>query len=197
MTAEAVNSEEFEMLQEAVTKTADAAAAAAESAAHHYGAFYENPEFWVGLAFVLVVVLLARPVVKMAGAMLVKRIDAIAKRINDAQQLKDDAQKMWVEYEKKYLNAKNEAYEILEKSEREMEILKNERLRKMEEDISIRESDARNRISTAEQQAVKEIRAAGVGLSICAVKNVLKLKLDDKTQDELIENSIALLKKAK
>ena len=197
MTAEAVNSEEFEMLQEVVTETADAAAAAVENVAHHYSAFYENPEFWVGLAFVLVVVLLARPVVKMAGAMLVKRIDAIAKRINDAQQLKDDAQKMWVEYEKKYLNAKNEAYEILEKSEHEMEMVKNERLRKMEEDIKIRESDAKNRISTAEQQAVQEIRAMGTELSILAVKEVLKLKLDEKMHDELIENSIALLKKAK
>ncbi|MBP3346419.1 MAG: hypothetical protein J6L86_05255 [Alphaproteobacteria bacterium] len=197
MTAEAVNNKEFEMLQEVVTETADAAAAAVENAAHHYGAFYENPEFWVGLAFVLVVVLLARPVVRMAGAMLVKRIDAIAKRINEAQQLKDDAQKMWVEYEKKYLNAKNEAYEILEKSEREMEMVKNERLRKMEEDIKIRESDAKNRISTAEQQAVQEIRAMSTELSIRAVKEVLKLKLDEKMHDELIENSIALLKKAK
>lgn len=197
MTSEALaDSEELDMIQNTLADTADAAVAAVENAAHHYGTFYENPEFWVGTAFVLVVVLLARPVSRMVKSMLEKRIDGIARRINDAQKLRDDAQKLWVEYEKKFLNAPNEAYDILKKSENEMEQLKNERIRKLEEEIKVRETDAQNRIATAEQEAVREIRVRSSELSIRAVKKILSEKLDDAAQDKLIDRSIELLKKA-
>ena len=197
MTSEVLaGNEELDMIQNTLADTADAAVAAVENAAHHYGAFYENPEFWVGTAFVLVVVLLARPVSRMVKSMLEKRIDGIARRINDAQKLRDDAQKLWVEYEKKFLNAPNEAYDILKKSENEMEQLKNERIRKLEEEIKVRETDAQNRIATAEQEAVREIRVRSSELSIRAVKKILSEKLDDAAQDQLIDRSIELLKKA-
>ncbi len=197
MTSEVLaGNEELDMIQNTLADTADAAVAAVENAAHHYGAFYENPEFWVGTAFVLVVVLLARPVSRMVKSMLEKRIDGIARRINDAQKLRDDAQKLWVEYEKKFLNAPNEAYDILKKSENEMEQLKNERIRKLEEEIKVRETDAQNRIATAEQEAVREIRVRSSELSIRAVKKILSEKLDDAAQDKLIDRSIELLKKA-
>ena len=197
MTSEVLmDSEELDMIQNTLADTADAAVAAVENAAHHYGAFYENPEFWVGVAFVLVVILLARPVSRMVRTMLEKRIDGIARRINDAQKLKDDAQKLWVEYEKKFLNAPNEAYEILKKSENEMEQLKDERIRRLEEEIKARENDAQNRITTAEQEAVREIRICGSELSIRAVKKILAEKLDETAQDQLIDRSIELLKKA-
>ena len=133
---------------------------------------------------------------KAAAALLEKRIDGIARRINDAQKLKDDAQKLWVEYEKKFLNAPNEAYEILKKSENEMEQLKDERIRRLEEEIKARENDAQNRIATAEQEAVREIRICGSELSIRAVKKILAEKLDETAQDQLIDRSIELLKKA-
>ena len=194
MTSEVLmDSEELDMIQNTLADTADAAVAAVENAAHHYGAFYENPEFWVGVAFVLVVILLARPVSRMVRTMLEKRIDGIARRINE---LKDDAQKLWVEYEKKFLNAPNEAYEILKKSENEMEQLKDERIRRLEEEIKARENDAQNRIATAEQEAVREIRICGSELSIRAVKKILAEKLDETAQDQLIDRSIELLKKA-
>ena len=197
MTSEVLmDSEELDMIQNTLADTADVAVAAVENAAHHYGAFYENPEFWVGVAFVLVVILLARPVSRMVRTMLEKRIDGIARRINDAQKLKDDAQKLWVEYEKKFLNAPNEAYEILKKSENEMEQLKDERIRRLEEEIKARENDAQNRIATAEQEAVREIRICGSELSIRAVKKILAEKLDETAQDQLIDRSIELLKKA-
>ena len=163
--------------------------------AHHYANFYDNPEFWVGLAFVVVVLLLVKPIRKVGSSLLNKRIDAIAKRINDAQKLKDDAQKLWVEYEKKYLNVQNEAFEIISKSEKEISFMKSERLKKLNEEISRRESEALALIQTAEKKVLVDIQKNSTELSIKAVKNVLSKSLDEKTQDDLIEKSITLLKK--
>ncbi len=164
--------------------------------AHHYGAFYENPEFWVATAFILVVVLLAKPVSKLLNLMLNKRIDIIANRITEARQLNEDAQKMLAEYEKKFLNAEKEAKAILRKSEKEIEFLKTERLKKMEIELQIKQKEAEQRIATAQENAMKEITTVTSELTIQAIKKVLVQKLDKSMQSKLIDESIAAISKA-
>jgi len=164
---------------------------------HHYGAFYENPEFWVATAFVIVVVLLTKPVTRLLNMMLNKRIDMIAGRITEAKQLNEDAQKMLAEYEKKFLNAEKEARAILRKSEKEIEFLKAERLKKMEEELQIKQKEAEQRINTAQENAMKEITTMTSELTIQAIKNVLVQKLDKSMQSKLIDESIAAISKIK
>ena len=177
----------------------ESVAAVVENAvdAHHYGAFYENPEFWVGAAFVLVVVCLFKPIGKLLNAMLNKRIDMIANRITEARQLSEDAQKMLAEYEKKFLNAEKEAKAILRKSEKEIEFLKDERLKKMEAELQIKQKEAEQRINTAQENAMKEITEKTSDLTINAIKDVLLQKLDKSMQSKLIDESIAAIAKMK
>lgn len=165
--------------------------------AHHYGAFYENPEFWVGAAFVLVVVCLFKPIGKLLNVMLNKRIDTIANRITEARQLSEDAQKMLAEYEKKFLNAEKEAKAILRKSEKEIEFLKDERLKKMEAELSVKQKEAEQRINTAQENAMKEITEKTSDLTINAIKEVLLQKLDKSMQSKLIDESIEAIAKMK
>ena len=188
------NSEMMETTQNAVFDAAGAVAQVVENVEHevsgHGGAFYENPEFWVGLAFVLVVLMLARPVGRIVNAMLNKRIEAIADRITEAQKLNEDAQKLLAEYEKKFLNAEKEAKNILRKSEREIELLKDERLKKLEAEMNMKQKEAEQRIKTAQESAVKEITALASEMTIKALKEVLAKSLDKKSQTKLIDESI-------
>ena len=188
------NSEMMETTQNAVFDAAGAVAQVVENVEHevsgHGGAFYENPEFWVGLAFVLVVLMLARPIGRIVNAMLNKRIEAIADRITEAQKLNEDAQKLLAEYEKKFLNAEKEAKNILRKSEREIELLKDERLKKLEAEMNMKKKEAEQRIKTAQESAVKEITALASDMTIKALKEVLAKSLDKKSQTKLIDESI-------
>ena len=163
--------------------------------AHHYGAFYENPEFWVATAFILVVVFLAKPIGKLINTMLNKRIDMIANRITEARQLNEDAQKMLAEYEKKFLNAEKEAKAILRKSEKEIEFLKDERLKKMEAELQIKQKEAEQRINTAQENAMREITAMASEVTIKAIKEVLLQKLDKSMQSKLIDEAILAIDK--
>lgn len=189
-----INSEMMETTQNAVFDAAGAVAQVVENVEHevsgHGGAFYENPEFWVGLAFVLVVLMLARPIGRIVNAMLNKRIEAIADRITEAQKLNEDAQKLLAEYEKKFLNAEKEAKNILRKSEREIELLKDERLKKLEAEMNMKQKEAEQRIKTAQESAVKEITALASEMTIKALKEVLAKSLDKKSQTKLIDESI-------
>ncbi len=188
------NSEMMETTQNAVFDAANTVAQVVETVEQevsgHGGAFYENPEFWVGLAFVLVVLMLARPIGRILNLMLNKRIEAIADRITEAQKLNEDAQKLLAEYEKKYLNAEKEAKNILRKSEREIEMLKDERLKKLEAEMNMKQKEAEQRIKTAQESAVKEITALASEMTIKALKEVLTKSLDKKSQDKLIDESI-------
>ena len=188
------NSEMMETTQNAVFEAANTVAQVVENVEHevsgHGGAYYENPEFWVGLAFVLVILMLARPIGRILNLMLNKRIEAIADRITEAQKLNEDAQKLLAEYEKKYLNAEKEAKNILRKSEREIELIKDERLKKLEAEMDMKQKEAEQRIKTAQESAVKEVTALASEMTIKALKEVLAKSLDKKSQDKLINESI-------
>lgn len=169
----------------------------AEVHGHGYGAFYENPQFWVAISFVLVIVFLARPVGKLINAMLNKRIDNITHRIHEAANLQDDAQKMLAEYERKFKNAQAEADAILAKSKKEIEFIKKENISKLEKDMKSKEKDAIDRLEGAKVKASQEISNIASNLSIKSLKVALASKLDDKAKDKLINDSISLVAKLK
>lgn len=140
---------------------------------------------------------MAKPVARLLNEMLNRRIEAIADRITEAQKLNEDAQKMLAEYEKKYLNAEKEARNILRKSEKEIEFLKEDRLKKLEADMEMKQKEAEQRIKTAQEAAMKEITTLTSEMTIRVLKEVLAKNLDKKAQDRLIEASIKEISKLK
>lgn len=186
--------------QNAVIEAADNVANIIETTAHDiHGqeAFYEHPTFWVAVSFVLVILALGKPVGKIVKTLLQKRVDAIIKRITDAANLKDDAQKLLVEYERKFVNAETEANNILQKNKKEIELLKKESLEKLKADMANKEKEAEGRLKSAQAEAMKEIANFSSELTIKTVKAAIIDKLDNKAQDELIENSIKLISNLK
>ncbi len=189
------NSNIIDTAQNAVMDAADNISEIIGHIDGHDEVFYQSAEFWVGVAFVLVVVLLAKPIGGLVKSMLNKRIDGIAKRIRDAARLRDDAQKLLADYEKKFLNANKEAEAILAKSQREIEYFKKENLSKLEAEMKLKEKDAEDRIKAAKEKAAKEISDLTSELTIQTVKTAIMKKLDTKTQDKLIDDSISLITK--
>ncbi len=197
MATETVNSgqELIDATQNAIMQAADKVSemiepVAAEAAGHGHGAFYENPEFWVGMAFIFVVFALFRPVSKALGALMRKRIDNIVSRIDEAAALKDDAQKLLADYEAKFQNAKKEASEILKKSQKRVDLIKKENLEKLENEMNLRRKEAESRISSAKDEAEKEIMDMASKLTVAVVKSVLQDNLDEAAQDKLIDEAI-------
>lgn len=187
--------------QSAVIEAADNVSEVIEKTADqitgHHEAFYQGAEFWVAVAFVITIALLAKPVTSLVKSMLNKRIDGITKRIHDAANLRDDAQKLLAAYEKKFLNAQVEAQNILNKSKKEIEYIKTENLTKLENEMKLKEKEAEERINSSKEKASKEIADLTSELTINAVKAAIISKLDAKAQDNLIDNSIELLTKIK
>lgn len=163
----------------------------------HHEVFYQSAEFWVAMAFVLVVAALARPIGRTVVALLKKRIARIIARIREASASQEDAQKLLADYEKKFLNAESEAAAILKKAEKEVDYFKTESLSKLEQDMRQKEKDAEDRLTSAKEKASQEIASLTSELTIKAVKKAVAKHLDKAAQSKLIDNSIALLSKLK
>ena len=153
------NKDIIDATQDAVLNAASSMVEVLENTAQEFGAepFYLEAEFWVGAAFVAVILALARPVGKALIATLKRRSEIIEQNLKDAVALKEDAQKLLAEYERKFRSAEKEASDILLKSEREIEIVKREYLAKLEAEMATREKDTRARLKAAEDDAAQEI----------------------------------------
>ena len=195
------NNELIDSAQDAVLNAAESMALAFENTtqelAEHHEPLLQSAEFWVAVSFVLAVVLLARPVYKVVRHMLYKRANNISKRLSDASNLKLDAQKLLAEYERKYRHAKQEAQEILSRSEREINLLRKDNMAKLENEMAAKEKEAKARVKSAQEQAAREITAKTVERTISIVETLLEQKLDSKAQSRLIDESIKRLAQTK
>ena len=194
------NNEILDATQDAVLGAAESVASALENTAqelssHGHEAFYLEAEFWVGAAFVLVILALARPVGRAVLGLLRSRGEQIAKRISDAVNLKEDAQKLLAEYEKKFRGAEKEAAEMLQRSEHEVDVLKKDTLLKLEADMQKREQETKAHLELAEVEAANEVAAKTADMTLSAVKNILAKKMDNKAYDRFIDEAIKGLEK--
>ena len=197
MTSAVQNSEIIDAMQDAVLNVVNASVTTAqELATYHHESFYLSAEFWVAMSFVLTVVMLFRPVGKMVVKGFKKRSMSISKRISDAVSLKEEAQKMLAEYERKFRGAEKEAKNILIRSEKEIEVMKKDALAKLDAEMITREADAKMRLKTAEERASKEIASKTAEITMSVVKTILNDSLNDKALDQLIDLSIDELEKS-
>ena len=191
---EIIDSTQYAIAQ-AQTAMHDAGAAVAHS--HEALPFYMEAEFWVGVAFITVIALLFRPVFRLVKTMIDKRIEGIKTRIQEASELFDDAQKLLSDYEKKYRNAQKEAQAILEKSQKQIEYIKNANLSKLEQDSRTKEKDAEDRIKSSLANAHKELTDMTATLAVRITKQAINDNLSPRTQDQLIDRSITAISKLK
>ena len=156
----------------------------------HAEIFYKSPEFWVGMAFVLVVVALSGPIGKMVKKALSGRRQGIIDRINEAEKLRDDAQMLLSQYERKFLHAKDEAKQILAKSNAEIKNLTEYELQKMEKELAIRQKEVDMAIDATIEKTKAEIKELASKKSVSMVKKYVTENLTRKQHEKLIDNSI-------
>lgn len=156
--------------------------------------FYQTPEFWVAVAFFIFVgILLYYGVPGIITKALDDRAAAIKKSIDDARQMREEAQSLLAEYQRKTAEAEAEAEKIVDQARREGEALRKEAERKASEAVERRVRLAEEKIARAEMQAIGEVRAAAVDAAIAASEKILASKTDGEVGQRLISEGIKSL----
>lgn len=152
-------------------------------------------EFWVAVAFFVFVGLLMY--LKVPAAMtkaLDDRAEAIRTELNEARRLREQAQDLLADYQKKQREADEEAKAIIDQARAEAETMKSESARALSESIARRSKLAEEKIARAEAQALADVRAAAVEAATSAAETILRTRAGGEVGTGLIDDAIRDLK---
>ena len=138
-------------------------------------------EFWVAVSFVLFVVVMAYfGVHKQMVKGIDSRRDRIKAELDDARRLKEEAQALLAQYEKKKQEAEREAEAIIKSAMAEAERLATEAKTKMAED----------KIAQAEAQATADVRSSAAEAAVTAAQSLLSRLVKGKVADDMIQKGV-------
>ena len=154
---------------------------------------FHSAEFWVAVSFVLFVLLVARK----AGAAVAKLLDARAEKIrqqlNEAQQLREEAQAALANYQRLQRDALAEAAEIVESAKAEAGRMREQAEADLAERLKRREDQAMEKIARAEAQALQDVRERAVDLAMAATAHLVRSHMDAPVADRIVADAIAEL----
>ena len=153
-------------------------------------------EAWVAIAFVIFLCLL---VYLGAHRRVIDGIDQRKARIqaelDEARRLREEAQALLAEYQRKGNEADREAEAIIASANVEAERLAAEGKARMEDFVTRRTKMAETKIAQAEAQALAEVRSAAADAAVAAAEKILSTAAKGKIADDLVARGIADLRK--
>lgn len=152
----------------------------------------QTPEFWVAVAFVILMAVFAYFGVHTTVAKaLDRRSERIQAELNEARQLKDEAAKLVADYRSRRASAEREAEEIITNAQAEAQRIAAEAKAKMEEFVERRTKSAENKIAQAEAQALADVRAAAADAAVTAAASIMSQSVKGQLADDLLDKGIA------
>jgi F-type H+-transporting ATPase subunit b len=149
-----------------------------------------DPTFWVAVAFFV----FAGLMIWKARQPVLKGLDARAERIraelDEAQRLREEAQKALAEYKRKQRDAAKEAEDLLANARHEAELLRRQAAADLEQTLARREKAALDKITQAETQAVLDVRAKAVDIAIAATAKLLSENVDPTRDQSIVDQAI-------
>lgn len=156
----------------------------------------KTPEFWVAVSFFAFLAVLAYfKVPGLIAKALDDRADAIRKELDEARNLRKEAQAILDDYQKRYGRVAEETEAIVKQARREAESLQAETRKSLADQLDRRTKAAEEKIKSAQAQALAEIRSAAVDKAIAAAERIVSAKLGGQSANALIDRSIADVKR--
>jgi len=152
-------------------------------------------ENWVALGFLLFLALLAYlgAYRKMVAA-IDQRRERIKAELDDARRLREEAQALLAEFERKGRDAETEAEAIIASAKAEAERLAAEAKSRAEDFVARRTKMAEAKIAQAEVQALADVRSAAADAAVVAAEKILAASAKGKVAEDLLNQGIADIK---
>ena len=160
--------------------------------------FFSQQASWTLVAFtifVAIAIYLKAP--SMIGKLLDEQIERVKKELSDAIELKEEANTLLAEYERKKEDAEKEAEIIIANAKERAKNYEQSALAKSEEIIKRQEAQSIEKINQAEIQAMSKIRKSIIEKSIDSAEKLVSEKISSKKSDQIFTDSLKDLDKLK
>lgn len=159
--------------------------------------FYTEIEFWIGVAFVLTIFVLYKYAGNIFKSILHKHSQKVITDIEEAVALRDDAQKLLADYERKALNVKDETAEIINTAQQNLKKLKEQKTSELKKQMQHKQNEASQRMAAEIETAKKEINSEAGNLATLLAEKAIKRYIDNTDRSKLIDEAIESLDKIK
>ncbi|HWZ38423.1 MAG TPA: ATP F0F1 synthase subunit B [Bradyrhizobium sp.] len=148
-------------------------------------------ENWVALGFFCFLALLAYlGVHRKVFDSLDARRARIKSELDDARRLREEAQALLAEFERKGREAEKEAEAIIASAKTEAERLASEAKIRMEDFVARRTKMAEQKIVQAEAQALADVKSAVADAAVAAAERILSVSAKGKVAEDLMARGI-------
>jgi F-type H+-transporting ATPase subunit b len=154
------------------------------------GSILTNPELWVVVGFIIFLVIVGPKVWKMIVTGLDQRSIRIKGQLDEAQKLRDEAQALLNEYQRRQKEATQEAASIVAAAKESSEHHTKDAMAALEASMARREKQALEKIAQAEAHATAEVRREAVEVATAATRKLLAQALTDDRATALVDQSI-------
>jgi len=151
---------------------------------------FSNPTFWVGVGFVLFVVLAWKPISRALLGALDDRAARIKAQIEEAERLRAEAQALVAEYKAKHAQALQEAQAIVATAEDQAKRIAAEASVALDAALKRREQQALDKIAQAEAAALRDVRNQAVDIAMTAARQIVAAQVQGQKGAALIEAAI-------
>ena len=158
--------------------------------------FFYQPSSWVFIAFIIFIsISIYLKVPNMVTKLLDEQINKIKNDLDDARKLKEDANSLLAEYERKIESANKEAENIINQAKKNSKVYEENSNKKIEEFISRNEKQSIEKIKQAQKSAINKINEEIINKSIETAEKIISRNMNDHNNNKLFESSVNQIKK--
>lgn len=151
-----------------------------------------NTDFVVLLGLIVFIgVLVYFKVPGLIGGMLDTRADGIKAELEEARQLREEAQTLLASYERKQKEVQEQADRIVAAAKEEATAAGVQAKVDLEKSVARRLAAAQEQIGSAEASAIKEVRDQAASLAVAAARDVIAKQMSAADGNALIDDAIA------
>lgn len=154
---------------------------------------FANPNFWLGVAFVIFLIIALKPIVKIVLSMLDGRIQEVEERMQEAIKLKEEALEMRAQAERMQHEAVEEAKRLIAYAEKDAELIQSQGLENLQKTIEKKQASVKQRIQMMEDRALADLRNQTAHISGQALNQLIDENFSDSDDDALIDETIEKL----
>lgn len=153
----------------------------------------DNPYLWTGLSLLVLVILGVKFARVPLQGWLDGEIAKIKTELDQAKQLRAEAEQLLASYKTKEQEALQEAAALVAQAEQAAENLRRTAAHELEENLARQAQQAAERIARAEAEAIAEVRRAVIDLASAASAEILREQMSGAQAGAYLDRVIAAL----
>ena len=151
---------------------------------------FSDPQFWVAVSFILFIAAIFNPVRKILTSSLDAQINDIKNKLDDVENIKNEAQKALDELKEREAKVEREIQNLKLESEKKIVAFKDMSASKLTDQIEKRKILAENKIEQLIRDTNNSLKNYISSIAIEATRNILLQNLSKDKKSDLIEESI-------